>query len=64
MGTGTFDKLKDALDEEYKEFLDYRTTPDEFQIYRNTFFQKLYIFLMNGLKIIQINCNYQIIVKT
>lgn len=50
MGTGTFYKLKDALDEEYKEFLSYRTTPDEFQIYRNTSFSETIHFLDEWIK--------------
>ena len=40
MGAGTFDRLKEILDKEYKEFLNYRTTPDEFQTYRTTSFSE------------------------
>ena len=45
MGYGTFDKLKSVLDNEYNEFLGYRTKPDEFQMYRNNIFSETISFL-------------------
>ena len=45
MGDGTFDRLKGALDEEYEEFLNYRTSKEEFQKYRNNTFSETIRFL-------------------
>lgn len=45
MGKGTFDKIKSVLDEEYEEFLGYRTKREEFQKYRNSAFSETIHFL-------------------
>lgn len=45
MGEGTFDKIKSVLDEEYEEFLGYRTKREEFQKYRNSTFSEIIHFL-------------------
>ena len=50
MGRGTFAQLKDKLDEEYREFLKYRTKPNEFQMYRNEFFSETIRFLDEWIK--------------
>lgn len=50
MGSGTFDKLKNTLDEEYYNFLSHRTKPDEFQMYRNEFFSDSIFFLDEWIK--------------
>ena len=50
MGSGTFDKLKDELDKEYREFLKYRTKPNEFQMYRKDFFSSTIEYLNEWIK--------------